>query len=76
MTRQASSVPYPSAPDGFSLLAEYDPETGLNHYRVKFTAVIEQTITDELLAMSGLKPEQIWMSAVNELTSNIKRSFQ
>ena len=76
MTRQAVGEHYPAVPDGFSLLREYDPETGLSHFRVKFTATLEQTITDEMLGYINLTSEEIWGTVVRELESSIARRFR
>lgn len=75
MTRQAISEIYPTAPDGFSLLREYDPETGLNHFRVKFVATLEQTITDEMMGYINLATEEIWGTVIRELESSLGRRF-
>lgn len=76
MTRVAVSENYPVVPEGFSLMWEYDPDAGLSFFRVKFTAQIEQVVTDELLATSSLTPELLCGTAVRELESSIARRFR
>lgn len=76
MSRQAVAESYPAVPDGFSLMREYDPDTGLNYFRVKFTAQMEQVITDELMASLNFTSEQLWGTVARELESAIMRRFR
>lgn len=76
MSRQPADARYPAEiPEGFSLLREYDPELGLNFFRVKFTATLEQALTDELLARLSIPEDDVWDTVMREINSNLRRRF-
>lgn len=76
MSFQSVEERYPTAPEGFWLLREYDPGTGLNAFRVDFTARLTQVITDEMLASIDLTSEELWGTVIRELESSLKRRFR